>query len=1344
MSTAVGLAAVFTALAIMAAPASAGVSHAYSSSFGSAASTPTNPYPLSGPTEVSVYQQTEDVYVTDLGNHRIEKFDKTGHLVLMFGKGVNSTTGGDVCTIASGNTCQAGTPGGSPGQLGTPAYVAVDNSGGPSDGDVYVGDTADNVVSKFDSSGALITTWGNHGQKTGTDITGNVSHTFAPIHGVAVAKTNGHLYVLGMSIYEYTQDGSYIKWYVGGLSGFQNAEYLETDPERTSYLFVASGTQLFLAFPEFACGPPEECQGLNEYEYGTGTPITGFALDPALPELYQDTGTLVYHYSDCEPVVNGPCDPADSFGSGHLAGGNGVAVDGATHTVYVADTTAGEVAVFGDVRPIVTTGPPSNVSDSSVTMTGHIDPAGRGEVNSCRFEYGFTKAYDHALPCTPDPSSSGFNGPTEVTATISGLSPGTTDHYRVVAGNVAEAVSVGADETFITTQAPAITGLKASNLTATTADLEAKVNPNGLETKYRFEYGTTIEYGQSAPIPDGVLTPSNSDQSVLVHLEGLIPHNAYHYRIVATNNDGTTTVEDHIFNFYPPNCPNSNVRQQTQANYLPDCRAYELVSPEDAGGTQLYAEGPNTGYATSPSRFSFSGAFSTVPGSGGEPIDGSGDLYVATRTATRWTTRYVGIPAKEAAITGGPPLGPPNSTPAPEFRSPSVMATNTSSCLAHCQNYVYTDPGMNLFADFNGGNQSIQSIFTSDFQNKTVIASNSPYVWKADGSFVDRWPTNLATVPPGVYPAGSKIYPAGGHPTSESELSVSPAGKRSLDCPWIGVGQDVAADNCPGDVTTSGDMSHFVFATEWNAFAPGGKLGAPGSVYDNDTGRATITVASKLSTGEDIPSEPGDLSGDPLQIPDVSQDGSHILMAAGGTGPCGTATCPVPPCGDDYSQVRRCQMQPSHLYMRVDGMVTYDVSQGHDVRYIGATGDGTKVFFTSEEALTPDDLDTSVDLYMWSEAGALAGNPIVLVSGATPGGGAGEPGNSDGCVADFTEKCDVTTYTQQFYCENEKGPAVSGNCISDNAIAGDSGDIYFFSPEQLDGTRGIPNQENLYVYRNGRAQYVTSLIGDQYCYGAYSFSKHCQRIERMQVSPDDSYMAFITNTKVTQYDNSGHMEMYRYTPSSRALVCASCRPDGEPPISEVTASQDGLFMTNDGRTFFSTEDPLVHGDTNESIDVYEYVDGRPQLITPGTGETRVPPTILFRAISPPGLVGVSADGRDVYFAIYDTLVPQDHNGLFAKFYDARSGGGFPASAPVPPCEAADECHGESSSAPAAIADETSANLVVGNVPAGKSRKRKHHRRHAAKRGCRKRSHSHRRCGGSRTERDAGRGGGGAR
>jgi len=74
-------------------------------------------------------------------------------------------------------------------------------------------------------------------------------------------------------------------------------------------------------------------------------------------------------------------------------------------------------------------------------------------------------------------------------------------------------------------------------------------------------------------------------------------------------------------------------------------------------------------------------------------------------------------------------------------------------------------------------------------------------------------------------------------------------------------------------------------------------------------------------------------------------------------------------------------------------------------------------------------------------------------------------------------------------------------------------------------------------------------------------------------------MAFVTSDQMTQYDNAGHTEMYTYEPATRKLVCVSCIPSGAPPTSEVYASQDGLFMTDDGRAVFSTEDALVHTDT---------------------------------------------------------------------------------------------------------------------------------------------------------------------
>jgi NHL repeat-containing protein len=1285
-------ASIVAVLLCAAAPAYGEVSHAFSGTIGAASSTPPNPYPLSNPTDVVFDQVSHDIYVADTGNYRVEKFDSTGHFILMFGKNVDETNGGNVCTAASGDTCKTGTPSSVGGAFEDPTSLAIDNYPG-GEGDVYVGDAGDGLVQKFTAAGSLITTWGSNGQKDGSDAT--TLPEFGPVYGVAVGggcatptspkngvcSPDGNLYVDGAhyaDVRQYTQEGTYIKW-----------DYLGMDtPLRANSegdLYSAAGP-VYKDIPEHG-----EVSETRRIQMTTESSTTGFGIDSSDQDLYQDVGSQIYHYSDCEPALSGPCAPADSFGSGELSGAQGVEVDDSTHAVYVANSGDNDVVVFNDVRPSVTTGPFTNATESSVTLTGHIDPLGRGNITSCQFEWGFEKNYGHIAPCTPDPSTSNFTEPTDVTTTLTGFSPGTTDHYRLVATNALGATTKGEDRTFITTQPPAIDGLSSAHLTATTADLNAQVNPNGLETSYRFEYGTTISYGQAVPVPDGSLSASNADQPIGVHLENLIPHEVYHYRLIATNADGTTASEDHTFNFYPPPCPNENVRQQTQSNYLPDCRAYELVTPDEAGGTQIFPDGPNTGYASGPPRFAYKGLFSTIPNSGGSPIDGAGDLYVATRAATGWVSRYVGLPANEAAVDGGPPQGPPNSTPGPDFDAPSAVPGASGELGG-----VLTDPSMSRFLVFNDGNQGIASGNDSDFQNKSVISSDAPYVFNSEGTYLDRWPTNLGSIPEGSY--GGLGVTNG----AQELLTGAPGGSHALDCPYSADGYgSIAGDACPGDVTASSNLSHFVFASEWNAFAPGGQFSAPGSVYDNNTNTGTVSVASLNPSGEDIPSQPTDLSGDPLQIPGSSSDGSHILMAAGGLGPCGAASCGFPPCGTYFSMVKRCQMQPSNLYMRVDDSVTYDVSRGRDVNYIGMTEDGSKVYFTSSQQLTSEATGSSTELYMWSEAGEKEGRPLTLISKGTNGAS-----NNEVCSADFTTGCDVTTYTQLFYCE--LGHALGGNCLSDNSIASESGDVYFFSPEQLDGSRGMPNQQNLYVYRNGQVQYVTTLTGPQDCYTVAE--PQCTRVERMQVSPNGEYMAFVTSSAVTQYNNAGYQEMYRYDAVTRQLVCVSCIPSGSPPTSNVLASQDGLFMSNDGRTFFSTEDALVQGDTNHSEDVYEYVDGRPQLITPGTGNTLQPNGGVLDYLAAAGLIGVSADGSDVYFGTYQSLVPGDHNGLFFKVYDARSGGGFSSPAPPPPCDAADECHGAGSSAPPSPQGGTKVALGSGGN-LSQAPKRRHRRRH---------------------------------
>jgi hypothetical protein len=918
--------------------------------------------------------------------------------------------------------------------------------------------------------------------------------------------------------------------------------------------------------------------------------------------------------------------------------------------------------------PALTLDPPSNLSSSGVTVSGTVNPNGPASAalhphaTSTRYRIEYrVQGESNWTTYAPDTSVGSGGSPVPYSVGVSGLTPKTTYEIRTVVTKLGFESQFGAPQTITTNGAPpTIDSFTASSVTASSADLEALINPLGTATTYHFDYGKTPDYGQSTP--ETPVGESLGAVPALDHIAGLEPV-VYHFRIVATNSFGATTSTDQTFSFYPESCPNSIVRAQTGSGGLPDCRAYELVSPEDSGAASLTIGGPNSPYA-SPSRLSFYGFFGSIPGPF-NPQNVFGDLYVATRTGTGWTTSYVGIPADQLPRAGGPPNG--NIFPRPDA--------------------ILSSRSMDRILDWDLGTAGL-----ANYTGKDRFGSMAPYMWGADGAPQGRLPTNLEDIPNG--------------------------------------GADLREGGFDGDLVPSGDLTHYFFSSANVAFAPGGMTTEDGSVYDNDLEAKTVTIASKLQNGDPIPQEPGDETNDYFNLPAASVNGSHILISATGTGACGLAKCPygpvnTMPCNTGtnagISFPGKCpENLPGHLYMRVGGLVTYDVSRGAVVHFDGMTDDGSKVYFTTGEDLTEDnsDNDSSTDLYMWSEAT----DTVTRVSA-----GIGSVGNTDACNAAWIAGCGVEVVPSLRGVEPKptefgfEEVAVHGGALrlglsfsntTDNSIAADTGDIYFYSPEQFVASKGIPGRRNLYAYRAGQIEYVATLDADK-------------PTSRFQVTPDGSRAALITDSRLTTYDNAGHDEMYTFTPESGALICVSCIPSGAPPTHDVFGSSNGLFMTNDGRTFFATEDALLPADTNGLTDVYEYVDGRPRLISSGVAN------IQKSALGEAGLVGVSADGIDVYFSTYNQLVSNDENGQLLRFYDARSGGGFQQTTSAAPCAAADECHGPPNQTATLPVIGSAAVLGAGGnlqTKAANHRNRKHSRR---KRGHRRHRHASSTRGGRR-------------
>ena len=130
------------------------------------------------PNGIAVDSYSENVYVTELSNNRIQKFDSNGNFITKWG----SKGTGD-------------------GQFDGPNGIAVDSSG-----NVYVADSFNSRIQKFDSNGNFITKWGLHGQGNGQFILPN---------GIAV-DSSGNVYVADTDnnrIQKFDSNGNFItKW----------------------------------------------------------------------------------------------------------------------------------------------------------------------------------------------------------------------------------------------------------------------------------------------------------------------------------------------------------------------------------------------------------------------------------------------------------------------------------------------------------------------------------------------------------------------------------------------------------------------------------------------------------------------------------------------------------------------------------------------------------------------------------------------------------------------------------------------------------------------------------------------------------------------------------------------------------------------------------------------------------------------------------------------------------------------------------------------------------------------------------------------------------------------------
>ncbi len=174
--------------------------------------------------------------------------------------------------------------------------------------------------------------------------------------------------------------------------------------------------------------------------------------------------------------------------------------------------------------PVVLTGSATDVTSSSAVLNGMASSNILG--STWYFQYGTSLSYGDNT--TPTLLSS--DTVQSVSASISGLLPGTTYHYRlVVTGSYGE-LDPGRDATFTTPATPgsvATTG-QATGVTGASAELNGVVNSSDPRPQWFFEYGRTRTYGHETPVH----AIGSGLTVVSAKVTGLSPKTIYHFRLV--------------------------------------------------------------------------------------------------------------------------------------------------------------------------------------------------------------------------------------------------------------------------------------------------------------------------------------------------------------------------------------------------------------------------------------------------------------------------------------------------------------------------------------------------------------------------------------------------------------------------------------------------------------------------------------------------------------------------------------------------------------------------------------------------------------------------------------------
>jgi hypothetical protein len=396
------------------------------------------------------------------------------------------------------------------------------------------------------------------------------------------------------------------------------------------------------------------------------------------------------------------------------------------------------------------------------------------------------------------------------------------------------------------------------------------------------------------------------------------------------------------------------------------------------------------------------------------------------------------------------------------------------------------------------------------------------------------------------------------------------------------------------------------------------------------------------------------------------------------------------------------------VYARVSDAETLALSAPEDCRageerceaaaarpatFQGASADGKLVFFTTEQALLPEDRDHSTDLYEYDFAAPAGARLRLLSRGAqgdpSPGEGARVQGvvrsSPDGSRVYFVAEGVLTTLP------NGLGAVPRSGAFNLYAVDTGSGALSFVAT--------LPSRDEA-LWGRGCKQKAQGIACDT--------GGHEGR--RAQVTPDGRYLVFDSHARLLPEVRNGcrgaveggvevceAQAVYRYDAADGQLVWISRpapgtaqRDEGKSSLIEaLDGSRNGAMAdfedagraisANGQYVVFTSEERLQQDAPGGSTQAYLWHCAAPCPAPAAEGTV----SMVSGGGSAVGAVAVSSSAQDVFLSTATALVPQDAanaENAVRTLYDARIDGGI---APETPAVCTGEaCQGEAALLPA--------------------------------------------------------------